>query len=665
LQDIIEWLAYPAGLSPHGFCLAWNPWILWAYVAGNLGVGAAYFAIPFSLTKFLRKRHDLGPFRAAFRLFAAFILLCGTTHFASALTVFVPAYSLEASLMLMTAAVSLFTAWKLHPLVPLALALKSPSTLEASNAELAALTKALRSDRERAYAGFRGSPIPLHTMATDGTILDVSDRWLRLLGYTREEAEKMVIGRPWSERHETPDPHSLRHDLEDLRIGNDVQDRPRTLARRDGTTVSVEVSKRLERGEEGHEYIVCVVVDVSARREAEKALRQAEQRLAQASKMEAIGQITGGVAHDFNNLLQAIGGNLRLIKGRLDREEIDLEKLTRQAGNAITAVEHAARLTSQLLAFARRQPLNPTHFDPSQALDGVRALIETTAGPKVELRWNVEHESSTCFADPTQLSNAVLNLVANSKDAVSDNPSPVIGITIRRVWLTEVANDAPAPGEYLRIAVCDNGVGMGPDVRSRAFEPFFTTKEVGKGTGLGLASVHGFARQSGGTVIIDSELGKGSEVAILLPRHAAALGHSQEASGSSPSMPCGEGETVLVVEDVQAVREVLAEQLEELGYRVLQVETADEAVDVLMVKHASIDAVLTDMMMPGRLDGLELCGLIRAKWRDIPVALMTGNLDAQRNVRLPRGTMFLAKPYPMVDLARMIQDMLSKKPARA
>lgn len=551
--------------------------------------------------------------------------------------------------------------WKKQP--PQDLTPPDETGLRETNAELRRLAEDMRVGRERAFAGFRGSPIALHTTTPEGIMIDVSDRWLKLMGWTRDEAPEHILGRHWSSFHTSPQPNQPMEDYHVLRSGGEVQDRPRQLIRRDGSLVPVEVSKRLEVGRDGTEYIVCVVVDVSARKDAEQALRLAEQRLAQANKMEAIGQITGGVAHDFNNLLQAITGNLKLILARTkNNDPLDVAQVHKKINNALLASEQAARLTAQLLAFARRSNLNPQPFDPAKTLEDMRALIETTAGSKVTLSWYAEPGAGMCLADQSQLSNAVLNLVANARDAIAPHGRGTICLSITKhvVLAGDPQADEAPPGDYIRIAVRDDGVGMTPEVRARAFEPFFTTKDIGRGTGLGLSSVHGFAGQSNGMVTIDSKPGHGAEVAILLPWHQGRPVVEVELAPKEDYMPPGRGECILVVEDVEPVREVLCDTLTEIGYRVIEAESADKALCALQTAGIKIDAVLTDMAMPGSIDGLELCGVVRVKWRNIPIALMTGNMDPPRGARLPAGTRFLAKPYPPHLVAIMLREMLEE-----
>lgn len=537
----------------------------------------------------------------------------------------------------------------------------STRSLQQINSDLEA---ALAHQRATALAGFRGSPIALHTMAVDGTILDVSDRWLKLLGYSREQAEQEAVRQSWNRISIYSTPDLIQRDVDGLRAEQDVVDRPRILMRRDGTMLEVEVSKRLEQGDDGEEYVVVALVDNSARRAAETALRESEGRLRQAQKMEIIGQMAGGVAHDFNNLLQVVHGALQMIRKRLDEgDTVDRRWLSSKISLANHGCNHAARLTAQLMAFARRQNLEPRVFEPAKVLEEERGPIATTLGPRVELRWDIAADIGLCRADPGQLADAILNLATNARDAIEPRGRGIVTVSVRRRRLEGQGVDAPVAGDYISISVTDDGVGMSPDTLARAIEPFFTTKGVGKGTGLGLASVHGFARQSGGTVMIESEIGRGSTVSILLPRVTAEQVANEALAEAA--MPAGSGETILIAEDNDLVREVLAEQLRDLNYQVIEAPDADQAFQVLRNSEVRIDALLTDMVMPGSIDGLQLCDRVRMMWPSMPVALLTGNMDAIRWSGMPSGTRYLPKPYKGSALAIMLREMLESEPSLA
>ena len=640
LDGLARWLFDPSGLTPHGFCLVWEPWLIWTHAASDVAIGLAYFSIPLALAAFARRRRDLA-FRPVFWLFAAFILLCGTGHWLDLLTLWVPAYRAEGLVMAATAAVSVLTAIALWRLLPRALALPSPAQLQEANA-------ALRESEARHRASFERSPVPVHTLDGEGVVTGVSDSWLALLGYTHEG----VVGRHIGEFLAPGSDRWAEADRARLLARGEVRDLERRFLRRDGAVVEALVSARLERRGETV-LIVCVLIDVTARRRTEEALRASEERLRQAQKMEAVGRLTGGVAHDFNNVLTAVMGNLELIRIRVRDERPDVARL---ADTALDAAGKAAGLTAQMLSFSRQQRLDPKPLDPVEVVDGMYALLARTAGERIALHVEAEAGVGLCLADRNQLESALLNLAINARDAI-DGPG-AITVSVRAERLAGSPEDWPPAGDYVRIAVGDDGCGMAEEVCRRAFEPFFTTKGPGRGTGLGLAQIHGFAHQSGGTATIESAPGRGTEVAILLPRAGAdAPNRPPGPRDATVEVLRGEGETVLLVEDDALVRATLAATLHDLGYRVLEAGDAEAGVAALV--DAGVDAVLTDFTMPGTLDGLEFVNIAQARRPGLPAVLLTGHLDPLRSKRLPEGVAFLQKPCDRVQMATTLRRVLA------
>ena len=312
-----------------------------------------------------------------------------------------------------------------------------------------------------------------------------------------------------------------------------------------------------------------VTRDITERRKAQQALDEAREALAQAQKMEAVGQLTGGVAHDFNNLLQAISSSLELIEQRLSDGRTDVAPF---AATARAAVDRAATLTRRLLAFARRQPLKPERADLNLLVVGLWDLLGRSVGEEIRLERRLAEPLWPVHADVNQIESALLNLVINARDAMPDGGSVTVETANASLRPADLANEPGVePGDYAVLTVRDSGTGMPPDVLARVFEPFFTTKPIGQGTGLGLSQLYGFARQSGGFVRIDSALGRGTAVHLHLPRdHAAAA--EQAAPTAIPTPPTGRAGrgTVLVVEDEGLVRMLLVEVLEGDGYTVLE-----------------------------------------------------------------------------------------------
>jgi signal transduction histidine kinase len=380
---------------------------------------------------------------------------------------------------------------------------------------------------------------------------------------------------------------------------------------------------------------------------AEIAERErAESRLIQAQKMEAVGQLTGGIAHDFNNLLTAIIGSLDLLLRRTDEERV-----ARLARNALQAAERGATLTAQLLAFSRRQRLSPTPVDPNDVVTGMADLLGRAIGTHISIDMALADELWRALADPTQLEVMILNLVINARDAMPAGGR--IRIETRNVREVPPALAAELnPGEYVALAVSDTGTGMPPDVLARAFEPFFTTKVQGKGTGLGLSQLYGFARQSGGTVRIESEPGQGTIVTIYLPRTREKV---VAASAPLPERRSKSRARILIVDDDEGVRNVAAAIVEELGFTVLTAPGASAALRLLAEQE--VELVITDIVMP-EMTGLELAREVHGQWPDLPVLFASGYADvATFGAELSEATV-LKKPFRIAEVAERIRDML-------
>jgi CheY-like chemotaxis protein len=376
--------------------------------------------------------------------------------------------------------------------------------------------------------------------------------------------------------------------------------------------------------------------------------------LRQAQRLEAIGQLTGGIAHDFNNLLTIILGNAELLADSLSAEQ----ELRLLAEMTQTAAERGAELTSRLLAFARRQALDPRATDVAALLRGMDGLLHRTLGEQVELE--VIHGGGLwqAMVDAPQLESAILNLCINARDAMPGGGR--LTIETRNVHLDNDYADAHAeviPGQYLQIAVSDTGLGMAPDVLARAFEPFFTTKPVGQGSGLGLSMVFGFAKQSRGHVKIYSEPGQGTTVKLYLPR--AFDGEPMTAPSEDAAEYSG-SERILVVEDDELVRTHVTAQLRDLGYRVVAVKNGPEALEALR-QIADIDLLFTDVVMPGGLNGRQLAEQAVRLRPGLPVLFTSGYTENAivHHGRLDPGVNLLNKPYRRRDLATKVRKALS------
>jgi signal transduction histidine kinase len=380
---------------------------------------------------------------------------------------------------------------------------------------------------------------------------------------------------------------------------------------------------------------------------------KAESALAQAQKMEAVGQLTGGVAHDFNNLLTAVLGSLQMIVNRADDAQVK-----KFAENAQRAAERGARLTQQLLAFSRRQRLTPEPVEVNGLIIGLTDLLTRAIGAAVTLETHLGETLPPAFVDPTQMELVLLNLAINARDAMAEGGYVRVSSFMLRSVPPELAGDL-SPGTYLGIAVEDAGCGMTPAVQARAFEPFYTTKEQGKGTGLGLSQVYGFCRQSGGTVKLRSAPGQGTTVTVYLPRADAQPAAVEAVTSAEPPAP-RRGASILVVDDDADVRELVVAMLEELGYRVTAAEDGRAALDLLR-DDAAFDLLLADVAMPG-LSGVDVVRVARERGRAPRVLYATGYADLGAYRPGLEGEDMIRKPYRMTDLAARVDRALRAPP---
>ncbi len=392
--------------------------------------------------------------------------------------------------------------------------------------------------------------------------------------------------------------------------------------------------------------------------EAVQERLQVEDALRQSQKMEAVGQLTGGLAHDFNNLLTGISGSLELLQTRLAQGRIhDLERYVLVAQRAS---KQAAALTHRLLAFARRQTLDPKPTDINRLVADMEDLIRRTMGPAVVVEVVAAGGLWTTLVDPNQLESALLNLCINARDAMPDGGRLTIETGNR--WLDERSargRDLP-PGQYVSLCVSDTGTGMPPEVVARAFDPFFTTKPVGQGTGLGLSMVHGFVRQSGGQVRIYSEPGQGTMICLYLPRHRAEADEAESLPDLAEMPRAEQGETVLVVDDDSAVRTLVTEVLEDLGYAAIEAADGPSGLKVLR-SNRRIDLLVSDVGLPGGMNGRQLADAARVSRPALTVLFITGYAEnaVVGNGHLEPGMHVLTKPFAMETLASRIKAIIT------
>lgn len=378
--------------------------------------------------------------------------------------------------------------------------------------------------------------------------------------------------------------------------------------------------------------------------------------LRQSQKMEAVGQLTGGIAHDFNNLLTGILGSLDLMQSRMAQGRT--ENLHRYIELAMSSAHRAASLTHRLLAFARRQPLDPRPTDVNALIGGMSDLLRRTTSEAVELRIVPEPGLWPTLCDPHQLENAILNLVINARDAMPEGG--VLTVTTangRRDVAERDPRKRELPPEYVCLSVSDTGTGMPPEVMARAFDPFYTTKPLGQGTGLGLSMIYGFSRQSGGQVLIESAVGSGTTVSICLPRHDAVAVEAAPAGGTK-EVPRGAGETVLVVEDERIVRDLIVEVLHDLGYQALQAADGPSGLRVLQ-SSVRIDLLVSDVGLPG-LNGRQLAEQAREARPDLKVLFITGYAEgaASPSGFLDQGMALITKPFAVDTLMARIRAII-------
>jgi PAS domain S-box-containing protein len=650
--------------SPHGICLLWEPELIWLHVVSDAVIAMAYFSIPFALAIFVSKRRDL-KFGWVYWSFGIFILACGLTHILSIYTLWVPVYGIEGLVKAATAVASIATAGMLWPLLPKLLAIPSPF-------ELRQVQEALKEEEEKgrdseqllqqfrqAQQALRESMARLTAVvetAVDGFILiDARGRILlfnpaceRLFGYRADEVfhenVKMLMPQTYSSHHDDYIKNFIRTgERKIIGIGREV-----VGLRKDGSTFPMDLSVG-EAQQDGESIFVGIIHDLTGRKQTEEQLRQAQ-------KMEMVGQLSGGIAHDFNNLLTVIVGNAEHLSDQLKSRQ-DLQRV---ADDICQAGERGAELTQRLLAFSRRQLLQPRPTDCHELLDSMRKLLRRTLRENIDIQIAPNPDTVLAFADRAQLESSVLNLALNAQDAMPNGGHLTLstGVASLDDHYQNLHPEIEA-GEYAMIAVTDDGVGMTAEVATRAFEPFYTTKEVGKGSGLGLSMVYGFVKQSNGHVSIYSELGLGTTVRIYLPHVATSGQKPPDQIPDEQSIPRGH-ETILVAEDDPFVRSSVILRIESLGYSVVAAVNGNDALLKLRA-HPEIDMLFTDIVMPAGMNGWELADQARQIRPGLPVVYSSGyalEMLAQQG-RAPAQSIILVKPYRKVELAERLREALS------
>ncbi|MGB6747177.1 MAG: PAS domain S-box protein [Xanthobacteraceae bacterium] len=477
----------------------------------------------------------------------------------------------------------------------------------------------------------------------EGYLLSLNPAWTRLLGWSEDELKSMPVSEL---RHPDDAPNAIAGRAQ-LTLGAPTVRMENRFRHKDGSWRWLQWTMTESNG-----LIYVAGRHVTVEKEAAAALERAQRQAAHLQKMDAIGQLTGGIAHDFNNLLMIVSGHAQRLKGRLpDAKD----------ARALAAIEMAAtrgeNLTRQLLSFSRTLPLNPTVIDPAEAVQAIRDVLAGSMHVNIEFQIEVSDTIWPVCADKSELDLALVNLAVNARDAMPDGGGRIL-IAAENVHFGAGAAPEGLPiegsaGDYVALSVTDTGSGIPPELLSRVVEPFFTTKGPDKGTGLGLSQVYGFARRSGGTMTIDSQVGRGTKATVYLPRtHAAVTASSPQDDGQYASLG---RQTILVVEDNPEVRHVAVSLLEQLGYRTIEVDNATAALEVLAAG-TSVALVFSDVVLPGQTDGLALARIVAERYPNIPAVLTTGYTKVfETSSEFP----VLRKPYQISALGRVVQQSLN------
>ncbi|HWB46475.1 MAG TPA: PAS domain S-box protein [Hyphomicrobiaceae bacterium] len=517
--------------------------------------------------------------------------------------------------------------------------------LRGLNETLEALVEARTRERDRIWDV---SQDILVVADSQGAWLNVNPAATARLGWSQAE----LIGRTWEWIEHPDDVARSRAEIAHLAAGRVTQRFENRLRHKDGSY------RWLSWTAASHEGLIYATArDVTDEKEAAETLRRTEEALRQSQKMEAVGQLTGGIAHDFNNLLQGIVGSLDLVQKRL--ADGRLSEIQRYVNGALTSANRAAALTHRLLAFSRRQPLDPKPVRANPLIVSMEDLLRRTMGERIELELALAGDLWTTLCDPHQLENSILNLAINARDAMPDGGRLRIETSNALLDENAIAGDRELiSGEYVCITVIDSGTGMTPDVMSRAFDPFFTTKPTGHGTGLGLSMIYGFARQSDGQIKISSEVGKGTAVKLYLPRHDKKEDVSTSAEPPDATERAAHGQTVLVIEDEPLVRLLIIDVLDDLGYRALEANDGPKGLRILQSSE-QIDLLITDIGLPG-LNGRQVADAARVTRPNLKILFMTGyaeNAVAAKGMLGP-GMQIITKPFVMDVLGKRIRELM-------
>ena len=512
-------------------------------------------------------------------------------------------------------------------------------------------TAQLQASEARIRSIFETSYQFMGLLTPEGALLDANRTSLEIINCPIEK----LVGRPF---WETPWFKTMP--------GMPEKVREAVMAAAQGQTTRQEIAVDLPEGRRTFDFSMRPILDTAGRVTAivPEAMEITERRLAeealrQAQKMEAVGQLTGGLAHDFNNLLAGIVGNLQLLRVRIAQGSS--EALERYVDAAESVADRAATLTHRLLAFSRRQTLDPRVTNVNDLVESMSELIRRTVEPAVQVDILPAEDAWNTLCDPHQLESALLNLAINARDAMSGGGRLTIATSNEVLYRSQAAaREGVSPGEYVTISVIDTGTGMSPEVAARAFDPFFTTKPIGQGTGLGLSMIFGFIKQSGGYVRLHSEPGAGTTIRLHLPRHAGPAQHIVPAAPLTASVPALHSSTVLVVDDEAPLRAILTEMLTDAGYTALEAPDAPSALRILESPQ-HIDLLVSDVGLPGNMNGFQMVDAARRIRPDLKALYITGYAEyaaAADSLRQP-GTELLSKPFPLAAFGERVAGMLA------
>jgi PAS domain S-box-containing protein len=620
---------------PHWYCFVGNKRLLWTTVIADLLIGLSYLVISATLARLVRRSGRDLPYAGFFWAFGLFIVSCGVTHFMEVVTVWKPVYWLAAAAKILTAVVSAGTA--------LVLLVAANDIVDFVRTAREAV---IRRGSERFRALVEAAPMAVVSSDLEGKITTWNPNAEHLFGWSAPEVVGKIVPMIPPEKMDEYDKLQLKtiageitKGLETIRLDSK------------GKHIPVSISVAPVADENGSlTGTIAVIEDITERKRIAHELKQLEQQVLQAQKMEVLGRLAGGVAHDFNNMLMVIGGCSELLERSLPLEtpaRAYLDEIQRTS-------QKAAAITKQLLAFSRKQVLELRPLDLHEALTDSEFMLPRLLGSDVQLSFRHEAAKSWILSDPAQIEQVVANLAINARDAMPEGGRLSISTRNAAQVPGNGAGEATQTADWVVLEVKDTGCGMDEATRAQIFEPFFTTKPAGKGTGLGLATVYGIVKQSGGHIRLESTPGAGARFEIYFP----VVARPEEIQRASLPVEILEesvgGGTVLVADDETALRQTIVEILRSSGYNVLESRSAEDALEIARRSAGKIDILLTDIVMPG-LRGTELARRVQEIQPHVKVVFMSGYAEGLPEAELPPNSAFLQKPFRFATLLEQLK----------